>query len=110
MTGNSDYWLLLNTSVSQYIVKVCYMHKHLNETSKREYHLDFGEYDRYTFQISSYKDGFKCKLLRCYRPLAMFDFDTPIEFCKKIWNYPHQDVSRFTRLILDNIGFKMCIK
>lgn len=103
----TDYWLLFNTTTCQWIVKVCYMHKYLNDTSKREYHLDFGEYDRYTVEISSYNDRFSCKLLRCDKLSTIIDFDTPGDFCKKLWNYPHQDVSQFVRLLLDMSGFNM---
>ena len=104
----TDYWLLFNTSMCQWIVQVCYMHKHLNDMKKREYHWDFCEYDRYSIEVTSHKDKFKCKLLRSHNLLAIIDFDTPIDFCKKLWCHLHPDIARFNRLILDRVGLKMC--
>ena len=110
MSNKSDYWLMFNTSMCNWIVKICYMHKHLNDTSKREYHIDFNPDNRYSIEVNTYKDGFRCKLLRCDKPLAIIDFDTPIQFCKKLWNATNPQIQRFNRLILNKSGFKISQK
>ena len=104
------YWLLFNTSLCQWIVKMCYIFKLKNQKRKeKEYRIEFDEIQRYWIKFNYYAEENLCyvKIFNNNVLIANFEFDNPAEFCQQLKNDTRPTITKFVELILFVAGFRL---
>ena len=103
-----EYWLLFNTTISKWLVNMCYAYRFKKHTKMSEYHIEFDYDNRYRFELEHfYNNFFRLRLYHIHKKIFQCDFYEPTEFCKKIVSSTSPVVIKFVNLCLYHYGYRL---
>lgn len=102
-----DHWLLFDTNMCNWIVKMCYLYKYKKETKQKEYRLEFDYEERYRFEMNYYErsKNFTIEIFKNNRLITKIVFKDPTEFCQKLVACPNKCIDLFIVQNLYYSGF-----
>lgn len=81
-----DYWLLFNTNVCTWLVKMCYLYKFKKERKQKEYRVEFDYWARYRIEMNYYPESqkFVTVIFKNNKILTKLIFKDPVQWCQQL--------------------------